>query len=471
MRKILFYTFFALFLLPIYESSAQSKASGVVVRKTPHKALNEEKTSPSILPKITPQPFNTPEVQRVISPKGIEAWLIEEKSTPVVAMTVFFKGGTASDPERKTGLSSLVVSLLDEGAGRLNAEEFQEKLAEKAIQLSFDNGTETVSASLATLRPHKEKAFELLRLALTKPRFDRKAVRRVKEQMYASIEARKGRPNALASERWQKLVFKGHPYSRLLPTKEGIRSINRRNLRKYVKNRFAKDNMIIGVAGNISADELSALLDKTFGDLPEKSRIKPVEPYIPKLSARIDVLSMDVPQSAVIFGNIGLARNDPDFYAGYLLDYIFGGGSFAARLFKEVREEKGLAYSIGTYMSVLKASPMYVGTAGSDNAKMAEAIQIIQNEWKKMAEFGPTEKELQDAKTYVTGSYPLSFSSSSGLSSFLASMQYNGLDITYLKNRNDIMNAVTLEQVKSTARRMLLPEHLFFVVVGKPANL
>ncbi len=468
MKKLLL-LFLCCLILPLDAFGEPTSAPRIVVKKKV--PVKKEKISKTVLPAVTPMPFRIPEVQRVITKNGIEAWLIEEKSTPVIAMSVLFKGGQASDPERLTGLSSLATSLMDEGAGNYTAEEFSEMMSEKAISVSFGASADTLSAGLETLRQNKEEAFELFRLALTEPRFDRKIIRRMKNRMYAGIEARKGNPNAVAAERWAKLVYKDHPYARLLPTKKSIRAITRANLRSFVRNRFALDNIIIGVAGNISAEELKPLLEKTFAFLPEKSRIKEVPPVTPELSDRTDILSMDVPQSAVLFGHKGIARNDPDFYAALLINYSFGGGSFASRLFNEVREKNGLAYSVNTSLNTGRLSPMITGSVGSENAKLADAIKIIRQQWRLMAEEGPTKQELKDAKTFITGSFPLAFSSSSGLASTLAGMQYNNLGIDYLQRYNDLINSVTPEQAKKTAARLLLPDSLFFVVVGKPANL
>ena len=466
--KKLFLLFFCCFVLPFETFGAPAENAGVVIRK---KNPRKENRPAVALPPVADIPFRIPEVRKVVTDDGLEAWLIEEKSTPVISVSLIFKGGKASDPERLTGLSALATSLMDEGAGRYNAEEFSAVLQEKAIRLSFGAGTNTLSADMETLRENKEEAFDLFRLALTEPRFDRKIVRQMKEQIYASIKAREGNPNAVAAERWAKLVYKGHPYARLLPTKKTVKAITRANLRSFVRDRFAKDNMIIGVAGNISAEELKPLLEKTFAGLPEKSRVKDVPPFTPELSDRVDVLSMDVPQSAVLFGHKGIARDDPDFYAAVLVNYVFGGGSFASRLFNEVREKNGLAYSIDTSLDPNKIAPMITGSVGSENAKLADAIKIIQRQWKLMAEEGPTAQELKDAKTFITGSFPLAFSSSDGLSSTLAAMQYNNLGIDYLQRYNDLINGVTLQQAKKTAARLLIPDSLFFVVVGKPANL
>ncbi len=448
--------------------SPANAASGQITVK---KASAEKQMPPPALPAVSPTVFRAPDVRRVVSDGGIEAWLIEEKSTPVIAVSVLFKGGKAADPARLTGLSSLAASLLDEGAGRYPAEQFTEILSEKAIGLSFEATADFFMADMETLRKNKEDGFDLLRLSLTRPRFDRKTVRRMKEQMYAGIKARKGDPNAVAAERWAKLVYKGHPYGRMTPTERSVRSITRANLRGWVRDRIARDNMIVGVAGNISAEELKPLLDRAFAALPAKSRVRETPPFVPELSDRTDILTMDVPQSAALFGHKGIARNDPDFYAALLVNYSFGGGGFASRLFNEVREKRGLAYSVGTSLSVGKAAPMLTGSLGSDNAKMAGAIEIIREQWDKMARNGPDEQELQDAKTYLTGAFPLTFTSSGGVASYLAGMQYYGLGIDYLNRHNDLIDAVTLQQAKDVAERMFDAGSLFFVVVGKPANL
>ncbi len=429
------------------------------------------KKTPVHLPAVKEMPFRIPQVREVSAANGVKAWLIEEKSTPLIAVSVLFNGGAASDPKRLQGLTPMAAALLGDGAGRYKSEQLNQILAEKAIDLDFSSGADYISAELTTLRQNRDEAFDFLRLALTKPRFDKRALKQVREQTLAAVKARKGNPNAAAYERFLKLVFKNHPYSRTMPSADGVKAVTRASLKRLVRRRFARDNMVVGVAGNISESELKALLEKTFSNLPEKAILPDIPDFTPDLSARTDVLTMDVPQSAAVFGHAGIPRGDPDYYAALLVDYTFGGGGFASRLFDEVREKNGLAYSVSTFMLPLKHSPLYIGTLASDNAKIAGAIDIVKAEWAKMAQSGQTAKELKDAKTYLTGSFPLSFTSSSGLASFLAALQYNGEGIDYLQNRNALMNAVSLSEARRVAARLLAPESLFFVVVGKPANL
>lgn len=423
------------------------------------------------LPAVGKTPRRAPDVRRVVSDSGVEAWLVEEKSTPVIAVSVLFDGGKASDPKHLTGLSALAASLLDEGAGEYDAARFYEIMRENGIDMTFSASAETIGASMTTLRAAKETAFDLFGLALSRPRFDAKAVRRMKSRMQAALLARKGNPSAVAAERWAKLVYKNHPFGAMAPTSRSIKRVSKANLRRWRRERLARDNMVVGVAGNISAAELKPLLDRAFADLPAKSRVRPVPPLSPDLKAGVDVLSMNVPQSAVLFGHAGIARNDPDFYAAALLNYSFGGGGFASRLFNEVREKNGLAYSVYTGLDVDRAAPMLTGGVDSDNAKLPEAIKIIREEWAKIARDGIADRELNDAKTYMTGAFPLSFSSSERLASFLAAMQRYGLGADYLNRHNALIDAVTPEQAKETAKRLFKPDSLFFVVVGKPANL
>lgn len=466
MKNVSTILFFFCLLLPV-QAFSQTPA---VVRKPPKITVLSPSAETS-LPKIRPVPFKAPEIKEFVTPKGIKVWLVENKNAPLISASVLFRGGSASDPERLTGLTELAVSLLNEGAGSLTAEEFQEITAQKGIRISFEAQADSITASLTTLPRYREEAFDLFRLALTKPRFDRKAVKRVKEQIYAVIDARKGRPEAMAQERWNRLIFKGHPYSRILPTKDGIEAVGRSNLKRFVKTRFAKDNIVVSVAGSISEKELIPLLDGALGKLPEKADVLTVPAFNPERRAGVDVLTMDIPQSATIFGHKGIARNDPDFYSALVVMHVFGSGGMSSRLFNAVREEKGLAYSVGATLSVRPAAPMIIGAAASENAKLAEAVSVIKNEWRKMAKEGPSEKELQDAKTYLTGSFPLTFSSTPDLADFLTRMQYLGLSEDYLQKRNALIEAVTIDDAKKTAKRIMNPESLFFVVVGKPANL
>lgn len=409
--------------------------------------------------------------ERVVSDSGIEAWLVEDHSVPVISLEVGWEGGAALDPEDKPGLAYMVSGLLDEGAGDLDSLAFQSKLENLAIGLSFDADQDTFTGSLRTLTENRDTAFDMLRLALTEPRFDPEPVERIRSQILTSLRFDLEDPQTIAARRWNEVVFGDHPYAR--PVKgwpETIARITVDDLRGFVDSRLTRDRMKIGVAGDITPEELKRLLDQTFAGLPEESELPPVPDATPRTGQTV-VVEKDIPQSVAVFGETGIERHDPDFYPAYVVNYILGGGGFASRLMEEVREKRGLAYSVYSYLYPLDHAPLIVGGVATNNARMKESLDIIRSEWRRMAEHGPTAEELQNAKTYLTGAYPLRFTSSANIASILASLQLDGYPIEHLENRNEKIEAVTLEDAKRVAARMLEPDVLTVVVVGQPQGV
>jgi len=409
--------------------------------------------------------------QRVISDGGIEAWLIEDHSIPVIAMEIGFRGGAALDPPGKEGLAHMVSGLLDEGAGDLDSLAFRRALETQAISISFDAGPDVFSGSLRTLTENRERAFELLRLALTAPRFDAEPVERIRAQILTGLKFDAEDPQQIAQRRLAALMFPDHPYGRPPKgTPESVKAITVDDLRGFVRTRLTRDRLKIGVAGDITPDQLKSLLDKTFGALPETGAAPTVADVTPR-TGMTEVVEKDLPQSVAVFAETGLPREDEDFYAAYVVNYILGGGGFASRLTEEVREKRGLAYSVYSYLYPLDHAALVIGGTATNNARMGETLQVIREEWRRMAEEGPTETELADAKTYLTGAYPLRFTSTPNVAAILMSMQMDGYPLDHLETRNDKVEAVTLEDARRAARRMYDPAELSVVVVGKPSGV
>lgn len=409
------------------------------------------------------------EVQRVRSPGGIEAWLVEDRTNPIVTLSLAFRGGAALDPQGKEGLASMVAGLIDEGAGDLDSQAFQGRLEDLSISLHFSADMDSFTGSLQSLTETRDTAFDLLRLALTEPRFDEEPVRRIREQILTGLTRKIEDPDAIAGRTLNKLLYPRHPYGRPSDgTLESIAAVRTDDLRRFVAERFGRDTLVIGVVGDISAAELAPLLDRTFQALPAKAAPFDVPQVAPKVSGDLVVIEKDVPQSVVVFGQNGIARADPDYYAAYTVNYILGGGSFASRLYKEVREKRGLAYSVYSYLFPLDHSALVLGGVGTQNSRVAETLDLIRQEWRRFSEDGPTEKELRDAKTYLTGSFPLRFSSSSRIAGMLVGMQTENLGIDYLDRRNSLIEAVTIEDARRVARRLYDASSLTIVVVGKP---
>lgn len=409
-------------------------------------------------------------VEEVVSPGGIRAWLLREPSIPFVSVAFRFLGGAAHDPEGLDGLSWLAAGTLDEGAGPYASKAFRSALEDNAIRLSFDADRDAFSGELKTLNETRAFAFELLRLALVEPRFDEEPVERIRQQIVADLRRRETDPDYRSARAWFARAFEGHPYAR--PTRgtpETVERITVADLRRFVAERLARGNLFIGVAGDITPEELAPLLDATFGGLPPEPQLPEVPETAPRGSGVL-VDRMPIPQSVVTFGHAGIDRHDPDYYAAYVANYILGGGGFSSRLTEEIREKRGLAYSVYSYLYDARYAPLWLGGVATRNDQVATSIQLVEQEAARMAAGDVSEKELADAKTYLTGSFPLRLTSNDRIAQILVAMQVQDLGIDYLEKRNGYIEAVTLGDVVRASKR-LFSRPILFSVVGDPEGL
>ncbi len=413
----------------------------------------------------------TVNIERVISPGGIEAWLVENHENPLIAMRFAFRGGSAQDPAGKEGLAYFVSGMMDEGAGDLDSTSFQERLQTLAMRFDFDAARDVMLGNMQMLTTSRDEAFELLRLALTAPRFDKAALERVRGQILAGLKFDENDPESVASLAWDRLAFRDHPYAQPIKgTMASISGIGREDLKTYVERVFAQDKLLISVVGDIDEKTLGQLLDKTFGALSKRSRLTPITDAKPPLGPTREVIEMDVPQSVAQFGLPGLSRKDDDFMAAYVLNYIIGGGGFSSRLMEEVREKRGLAYSVHSNLYPYQNGPVFIGHVATQNERVGQSLDVIGNELNRVAEEGPSEKELADAKSYLTGAYALRFESSTSIANQLLWIQIEELGIDYVNKRNELVEKVTLDDVKRVAKRLLDAERLITTIVGKPVK-
>lgn len=410
------------------------------------------------------------EIQEVTSPGGITAWLVEEHSIPFVALDIRFKGGTALDAEGKRGAINLMTALLEEGAAGRDAQAFAAEAEALAARFRFEAYDDTLLVSASVLTENRAAALDLLRTALIEPRFDPDAVERVRAQVLSGLRSDATDPETIASRRFDALAFGDHPYgSSGEGTLESVAALTRDDLVAAKDRVMARDRVHVAAVGDITAEELGPLLDKLLGALPETGAPMP-GPADVTLQGGIEVVPFETPQSVVVFGHEGIDRFDPDFFPAFVLNQVLGDSGFGSRLMTEVREERGLTYGIGTYLATMNHANLYVGQFASANDRVAEAIDVVRAEWAKAAE-GVTQEELDRAKTYLTGAYPLRFDGNATIAGILSGMQSEGLPIDYIETRNAQVEAVTLEDVKRVAARLLDPEALTFVVVGQPAGL
>ena len=420
---------------------------------------------------LTPFTAQAMKIERVVSPGGIEAWLVRDPALPLIAVEFAIRGSADQDPPAKPGVANMATGLLDEGAGPFDAKTFQNRLERKAIELSFRAGRDYLRGTLRTLKENREEAFDYLRLALTEPRFDPQAVERTRAQIISQLQRETVSPSDIASRNWWAAAFPGHPYGR--PVKGTLKSlphITVDDLRTYTSRVLARSNLKIALVGDIDAETAGQLLDRTFGGLPAKSVLEPVASAVPQGLGRRIVIQLDVPQAVVNFGGPGVSRSDPDFMAAYIVNHILGGGSFTSRLYREVREKRGLAYGISDSLVWLNHTALLFGSTATRADATGQTIEIIEREIRRLAQEGPTEEEFIKAKTYLKGSFALGLDSSNRIASQLVQMQLDDLGIDYIERRPGLIDAVTMADAQRAARR-LLDNGLLVTIVGRPEGV
>ncbi len=411
------------------------------------------------------------EIQQVTSPGGIEAWLVEDHAIPFTALEIRFEGGTSFDTPETLGAVNLMTGLLEEGAAEMDARAFQTAREELAASFGFDVSADALSVSARMLSENRDAAVALLRDALVAPRFDADAIERVRAQVQSILQSDASDPSRIAARAFYEGAFGDHPYGRPDDgTAETLAALDRDDLLAAHGAALNRDRVHVGAVGDISPEELGRLLDTLLGDLPATG------PALPDrvdfgLDGGVEVIDFPTPQSVALFGQPGLTRDDDDFFAAYVLNHILGGGGFESRLMQEVREKRGLTYGVGTNLVPLQNAEFWMGSVASANDRVAEAIAVIRDQWQRIARDGVTQAELDAAKTYITGEYPLRFDGNGPIADILVGMQFTGLTPDYVSDRNSFIEAVTLDDVNRVAAERLDPEALHFVVVGQPEGL
>ncbi len=410
-------------------------------------------------------------IQSVTSPGGLSAWLVEDHSIPFIALELRFRGGAALDAPGKRGATAMMTWLIEDGAGDMDALAFTRATQDLATSFDFDISDDELSISSRFLTENRDASIDLLRLALTDPRFDEDAIERVRRQVLSGIKSDSTDPDVIARRTFNKAVYGDHPYgSSLDGTIESVTALTRDDIVAANKAIIARDRVYVSAVGDITPEELSTLMDRLLGDLPKTGAPMPQEADL-NIEGGITVVDFATPQSVAVFGHEGIALQDPDYFAAVLLNFVLGGGGFESRLMTEVREKRGLTYGVYSYLSPRDHAKMFLGSVSSANDRIAEAISVIRDEWAKAASEGLTEQELADAKTYITGAYPLRFDGNSRIAKILVGMQMIGLPVDYIETRNERVEAVTMEDIRRVAGELLDTDALQFVVVGQPEGL
>jgi zinc protease len=442
------------------------------IRFRPHIAVLFLSVLFLILPAVTARASVA--IQDVKSSKGVDAWLVEDYSVPIISIRFVFDGGSTQDPPGKEGLANLMTGLFDEGAGNLDSEAFQIRLDDVGAEMSFDERRDGTYGSMRMLAERKDEAFELLRLAVTQPRFDQAPIDRIRAQILSGIIAGENDPDTIAQTKWAEAIYSNHPYARSdQGTRQSIATITPDDLRAFHKANFARGGLHVAVVGAIDAETLKQKLDLLFGDLPEKQLLRPVADIDPKLAQHVEV-NYALPQTSLQLAYPGVKRDAPDFFAAALMNEILGGGTFTSRLFSEVREKRGLAYSVNSSLINQEHANALIITTATRSDRAAQTLGIVRDVVKRMAEEGPTAEELAATKKYMIGAYAINnLNSSSAIAATLVELQIDKLGIDYMQRRTAYINGVTLDQVKAAAKKLLSTEPAIMVVgpkLGEVAN-
>lgn len=412
------------------------------------------------------------EIKEVKSSGGIKAWLVEDHKLPLLAMQFAFRGGVEQDPASKQGLANLTMELLTEGAGPYDAAAFQQQLADHSIGIRFSAGRDVLTGSLKALSQDKDAAVDLLHAALTQPRFETSSVERERNQQLTSLRMLLGNPDWQARYAMFQNIFGAHPYGeRRLGSTQTLANITRADIKNFAATHLAQNNLVISVAGDITPRELGPLLDRVFGGLPKRAQLVPINEVVWPHATFIILSPREGTQTSVLFTMPGPKRDDKDWYAAEIANYILGGGGFSSRLMQEVRDKEGLTYGISTGLSPMEHGALIVGEADADNAKTGQAWDITLNTMHHFYDDGVTEKEVNGAKDYLTGALPLAMTSTDKIAGVLTDIQLNHLGRDYLDRRNDLLRQVSVDDVNNAIHRWFNPEGLMVSLVGKPDGM
>jgi len=413
------------------------------------------------------------DIKTVKSNSGIEAWLVEDHSVPVISLNFAFKGaGSAQDSFALQGVAQLASNMMDEGAGDIPSKAFQRELEDLVITLRFASNRDNFSGELKTLSQNKDRAFELLRLAITEPRFDAEPLERMREANQARIRNSLSDPQWMAARILNDTGFSDHPYAQNSGgTLSSLEKISSDDLKAFVAKRLARDNLVVSVAGDITAEELAIRLDEIFKTLPKSADLKGISDHVLQNQGKIILYRHDIPQTVIQMIQPGIAKNDPDYHRAQIMNFILGSSGFGSRLMREIREKRGLTYGIYSSFYHLDHLNGLLVSSSTGNETVSELLSLVMEQWKKMKSTPVSPEELDTAKSYLIGSLPLSLTSTDQISQLLLGMQLDDLPIDYLDQREHHIRAAQVQDIQAVAKKYLNQDLFLTVLVGQPEHI
>jgi len=413
------------------------------------------------------------DIKEVTSESGITAWLVEDHSIPVISLQFAFKdAGSIQDPADKQGLARMLSNTLDEGAGELPSEVFQKELRDLSISLSFGSSRDNFTGNLKTLSQNKERAFELMRLALTAPRFDEGPVARMRAANQSRIRSSLADPDWIAARIMNDVAYEGHPYAlNSGGTLSSLEAITPDDLRNFAKTQLTKDRLKVSASGDITAEELKEVLELLFQALPESVPESKTQQLSLQNKGKSFVYTLDIPQTMIEIQQSGISRQDERYHYAQIMNFVLGSSGFGSRLTEEIREKRGLTYGIYSYFSNMDYFDGLAISTSTANKNAGQMLALITEQVQKIRSYPITEEELKNAKSYLIGSLPLSLTSTDKIAGLLLSLQMDDLGMDYLDKREETIQNATTDDVFKTAQKILATENFVTVLVGRPEGV
>jgi len=399
---------------------------------------------------------------------GLTLLVVERHNLPVVMVTLGIKAGSLVEPEEKSGLANLTAALLTEGTAKRTSRQISEEIEFVGGSLGASGGSDYITVHLSVLKKDLSFGFDLLSDIILNPSFPEDEMKKKVKRIKGSLKAGEDDPGFVASRAFIKEVFSNHPYGRLVQgSEESLDMIRRDDLEAFHNAYYTPDNSIMSVVGDITSDEVKALLEKHFSAWRSKGIKLLFLPEMPDVKKRHTVIiDKELTQANIILGHLGVSRSDPDYYAVSVMNYILGGGGFASRLMQNVREEKGLAYDISSFFNAEKAGGSFEVSLQTKNESANRAIEEILREIRKIRSEPVSDRELSDAKAFLTGSFPMRIETGARIANFLVAVEYHGLGMGYVDEYPAYISKITKEDVLRVAKKYLAPENYILVIVA-----
>jgi zinc protease len=405
--------------------------------------------------------------QREVLPNGMVLLMAEKRGVPIVTLSLLVRAGALLDPPGKPGLANLVAILMTQGTTARTAPEISEAIEFLGGSLSVEAGQELATLSLSVLSKDLDAGLDLMADVLLNPVFAPAEIQRKIQEVLAGITRGQEDPGTVSSQAFMELVYGTHPYGRPVEgTAASVPTITREDLVRFHQDYYRPDQAILAVVGDVSADDLKARLQARLGGWKRGGAAVGLPPPPASLTAKvIKTTQREVTQASINLGHLGITRDNPDYYAVQVMNYLLGGG-FGSYLIAKIREEKGWAYDVGSYFSSGKAAGDFSVSMQVKNEVADQAIAAALAEIRRIREIPVNAEELKDAKAYLTGSFPLRLDTSSKLVGLLSSIEFYGLGLDYVDRYPALINAVTAADVQRVARKYLNPETYALAVVG-----